>query len=146
MREKIKRLARLLIKELFIYEHLYEITHETTHVISHKIVINKLSKNMHRTNETCRSSIHLADGSLTIRYREVSKPRDSGFDFPIALKFDSHLSSSACRAASCQISERYDHYNIQSHGFEASRDLVVRRLTAYWIHLGVCVYQSDSMC
>ena len=29
----------------------------------------------------------------------------------------------------CQISERYDHDNIQSHGFESSRDLTVRRLT-----------------
>ena len=34
-----------------------------------------------------------------------------------------------CRGA-CQISERYDHCNIQSRGFETSRDLTVRRLTA----------------
>ena len=33
----------------------------------------------------------------------------------------------------CQISERYDHCNIQSRGFEISRDLAVRRLTAWWI-------------
>ena len=33
-------------------------------------------------------------------------------------------------AAVCQISERYDHYNTQSRGFETSRDLAVRRLTA----------------
>ena len=30
----------------------------------------------------------------------------------------------------CPILERYDHYNIQSRGFETSRDLAVRRLTA----------------
>ena len=33
----------------------------------------------------------------------------------------------------CQISERCDHYNIQSRGFETSRDFAVRRLTASWI-------------
>ena len=33
-------------------------------------------------------------------------------------------------AAACQFSERYDHCNIQSRGFETSRDLAVRRLTA----------------
>ena len=27
----------------------------------------------------------------------------------------------------CQISERYDHYNIQSRGFETSRDLAISR-------------------
>ena len=31
----------------------------------------------------------------------------------------------ACRDA-CQITERYDHYNIQSRYFETSRDLTVR--------------------
>ena len=33
-----------------------------------------------------------------------------------------------CRGA-CQISERYEHCNFQSRGFETSRDLAVRRLT-----------------
>ena len=33
----------------------------------------------------------------------------------------------------CQISVRNDHYNTQSRGFETSRDLAVRRLTAMWI-------------
>ena len=47
--------------------------------------------------------------------------------FSIALKFDRHLGSST---AACQISERYDHYNIQSRGFETSRGLVVRSVTA----------------
>ena len=36
--------------------------------------------------------------------------------------------------------ERYNHYNNQSRGFETSRDLVVRRLTAQWIEaLNPCV-------
>ena len=30
----------------------------------------------------------------------------------------------------CQISELYEHYNIQSYGFEGSQDLVVRCLNA----------------
>ena len=30
----------------------------------------------------------------------------------------------------CQISERYNHYNISSHGFEASRDLAVSRTSS----------------
>ena len=34
---------------------------------------------------------------------------------------------------SCQLSERYDHYNIKSRGFETSPDLAVELLTAYWL-------------
>ena len=45
-----------------------------------------------------RASINQAGGRLTARSRQVSKPRDSGV-------------------------ERYDHYNIQSRGFETSWDL-----------------------
>ena len=37
-----------------------------------------------------------------------------------------------CRDA-CQHSERYDDYDLLSRGFETSRDLAVRRLTAQWI-------------
>ena len=38
--------------------------------------------------------------------------------------------SRAPRQRSCQVSERRDDYNTQSRGFETSRDLAVRRLTA----------------
>ena len=41
--------------------------------------------------------------------------------FPIALKLDNHLGSSA---------ERYGQYNVQSRGFETPRHLSVTRLTA----------------
>ena len=59
------------------------------------------------------ASIHYAVRRLTARSREVLQvPRQR-----------------CCRGA-CQISERYDHCNIQSRGFETSRDLAVRRLTA----------------
>ena len=53
--------------------------------------------------------------------------------FPIALKFDRHLDSNAAEMP--VISERCDHYNIQSRGVETLRDLAVRvrRLTAWWI-------------
>ena len=33
----------------------------------------------------------------------------------------------------CKTSKRYNHYNIQSRGFETARDLAIRRLTAWWI-------------
>ena len=77
------------------------------------------------------ASIHQADGRLTVRSRKVAKPRGLALDFSIALKFDRHLGSSAAEMpVKFQISERYDHYNIQSRGFETSRDWAVRRLTA----------------
>ena len=40
-----------------------------------------------------------------------------------------------CRDA-CQILERHDHYNIQPRGFETSRGLAIRRLTAKRIEAG----------
>ena len=55
-----------------------------------------------------------------------------------ALKFEFIISNRSeiwqphrqqCYRDACQISERYDHCNIQSRGFETSRDLAVRRLT-----------------
>ena len=59
--------------------------------------------------------------SLKRRSREIRV-----LTFPIALKSPRQQ---RCRDA-CQIAERYDHYNIQSRGFETSRDLSIRRLTA----------------
>ena len=63
-----------------------------------------------------RDSFHFADGRLIARPHEVSKPQDSDF---------SNLSA--------EMPEWYDHCNIRSCGFDTSRDLTVRRLTAYWI-------------
>ena len=59
------------------------------------------------------ASIHSADRHLIATSPKDSKPPDSDWDLPIALNFDRHLDSKRCRD-SCQISERYDHYNIQS--------------------------------
>ena len=42
-----------------------------------------------------RVSINKTDGRLTVRYVEASKLRGSGLGFPIALKFDRHIDSSA---------------------------------------------------
>ena len=49
--------------------------------------------------------------------------------FPSSLKFNRHFGSSAA----CQFSERCDHYNIQSRGFQTSRDMAVRLPSAWWI-------------
>ena len=75
------------------------------------------------------ASIRRAVGRLTARSREVSKPRDSGLNFSNRSEIWQVPRQHCCRGA-CQISELYDHCNIQSRGFETSRDLVVRRLTA----------------
>ena len=56
-------------------------------------------------------------------YENFSKLRFGFRLFPVALKFDRHLGSSAAEMR--QISERYEHYKFQSRGFETSRDLTV---------------------
>ena len=68
-------------------------------------------------------------GRLTARSREVLKPRDAGLDFSNSSAIWQASRQQRCRDAS-QIAERNDHYNIQSHDFETSRDLTVRRLSA----------------
>ena len=51
--------------------------------------------------------------------------RDSGSNISNHSEIWQAPRQSCCRDA-CQISERYDRYNIQSRGFETSRDLAVR--------------------
>ena len=61
-------------------------------------------------------------------YRKISWSLEAArFEFKL---FQSLWNLAGTSAAACQISERYDHWNIQSLGFETSRDLAVRRLTA----------------
>ena len=69
-----------------------------------------------------------ADGRLTERFREFSKRRDLGLDFPNRSEILQAPRQLRCRYAG-QILERYGHYNTQSHGF-VTWDLAVRRLTA----------------
>ena len=63
------------------------------------------------------------------RSREVSKPRDSGLDFSNRFEISQAHRQQRCRDA-CQISEHCGYYNPQFRGFETSRDLAGRRLTA----------------
>ena len=72
---------------------------------------------------------HWAYWRLTARSCEVSKLRDSGLYFFNHSKIWQAPQQQCCQDA-CQISEWYNHYNIQSHGFETSRDPAVRRRSA----------------
>ena len=76
-----------------------------------------------------RVSIYRADGCLTAKSREVSKPRYSDLNFSSRCEIWQTLWQHCCQDA-CQISEWYNHYNTQSPNFEASQDLAVRCLTA----------------
>ena len=69
------------------------------------------------------------DGRLTAKVHEVLRPRDSGLDFSNGSDIWQASQQQRCRD-SCQISELYSHHNIQSHGFEPSRDLVIKK-TSY---------------
>ena len=71
----------------------------------------------------------LAVRRLTARSREVSKPRDPGWDLSYSCEICHALRQHGCRGAS-QISKRYYYYNPQSRGSETSRDLAVIRLIA----------------
>ena len=79
-------------------------------------------------------SIHYADGRFTVRSCEVSKPWVSVLYFSNRSEIWQAPQQQRCRDA-CQISERYDHYNIKSHGFENSPDFAARHLTAQWIEV-----------
>ena len=67
--------------------------------------------------------IHWADGRLTARSSEVSKPWDSGLNFSNRSEIWQALWQHRCRDA-CRISERYDYYNIHSRGFETCHDIL----------------------
>ena len=83
----------------------------------------------------CKSSHGLYSLSGKTSYRKISWSIEAArFRFRI---FQSLWNLTGTLAAAlrdaCQISERYAHNNIQSRGFQISRDLAVRRLTASWI-------------
>ena len=69
-----------------------------------------------------RAFIHEADGHLTV----VFKPRISDIDF---FNRSEILQTPRQRRSldACQMSERYNHCEIQARGVETSGDLVVRR-------------------
>ena len=61
--------------------------------------------------------------------QDLAKSWDSGLNLSHCSEIWLAPRQHRCRDA-CQILERYDHYNNQSRGFETSRDLAIRRLTA----------------
>ena len=77
---------------------------------------NKAQPNANRVHNSW--DVLWADGRLTARSREVSKPRDSALNLSNRSEIWLAPRQQRCRDT-CQISERYDHYNIQSRGSEA---------------------------
>ena len=67
--------------------------------------------------------------AVTHTSREVSKPRDSGLDYFNRSEIWPPPRQQRWWDA-CQISERYNNFNIHSRGFETFRYLAVRRLRA----------------
>ena len=68
---------------------------------------------------------------LSVRSRQVSKPRDLYLELSDRSEIWQALRQQCCRCAS-QISKRYDNLKYQSRGFETLRDLTKRRLFGYW--------------
>ena len=66
---------------------------------------------------------------LTAKSREVSKPRDWMLQWSYRSEIWQAPRQQRCRGT-CQISERLEMFKPESRGFETSRDLAVRRLTA----------------
>ena len=68
------------------------------------------------TDRKMTDYIHEAIAHLTARFRDVSKPQESGLNF----SNNSEIWQAPCHQCcwdACQILEWYDHYNTQSHGF-----------------------------
>ena len=68
---------------------------------------------------------------LVVRSREASKPPDLYLDWADRSEILTASRQHCCRGA-CQISKRCNNLSRQSRRFEASRDLMIRRLTEYW--------------
>ena len=62
---------------------------------------------------------------------DLSKPRDSELDFSNRSDIWQAPRQQRCQCT-CQIAERFNHYNTQPCDFETSRDLAVRRPSAWW--------------
>ena len=68
---------------------------------------------------------------LSVRSREVSKPRDLYLELFDRSEIWQALRQQCCRCA-CQIAMRYNNLKYRSRGFETLRDLTERRLFGYW--------------
>ena len=113
---------------LWYYSQLLLTPRKDTIVFSHKYCINGYIVCSLASATSIQGLYSLSGRTLTTRSREASKPRDSSLDFSNHSWIWQAPRQQRCRD-SCQILERYDHYNIQSRGFETLRDLAVRRLT-----------------
>ena len=63
---------------------------------------------------------------LIVRSRKVSKPQD------LYLELSNRSGIWLAPGQHCQISKRYENFNIRSRTFETLRDLTIRRLIGYW--------------
>ena len=82
------------------------------------------------------ASVHYADGRFTPKSRGVSKPRDWMLWWSDRSELWQASRQQRCCRGACQISERYDHYNIQSRGFETLRNLSVLRASVRSVNRG----------
>ena len=90
------------------------------------------------TNNSLRNylGLNLVISSLglcpTAKPRKDSKPRNSGLDFPNrSTILQAHPQQQRCRDA-CQISERFDHYNIKTQGYRDFSRFGDMTFTVYW--------------
>ena len=96
---------------------------------------------LNRQNPFCYHSKHVPNGYLGLcslsgrsSYRKISRSLEATivwFRLFQSLWNLQEPRQQRCRDA-CQISERYEHYTIQSRGFETSRDLTVRRPLVFY--------------
>ena len=89
----------------------------------------RITKLRHVAGPLSWASIHSAVRRLTAKSREVSKPRDWMLQWSYRSEIWQAPRQQLCRGT-CQISERLEKFKPESRGFETSRDLAVRRLTA----------------
>ena len=83
-----------------------------------------------------KASIHLAGGRLTTRSHEVSKPRDSG------LEISNRPDIWQAHRFVCQISERYEYYNIQSRFVVAC--ISPGHICVCWQFCCCCCFNEDG--
>ena len=86
------------------------------------------------------TALYSLSGRTTAVSREALKPRDSGLDFSNRSDIRNIGSSAAEMTVKFQSD---DYHNIPSCGFDTSRNLAVKRLTALWIRaqndIGKCI-------
>ena len=95
-----------------------------------------------RSQPLCKGGINLLV-HLIVRSRKVSKPGDLYSELSDRSEIWQAPQQHCCRCA-CQILKWCDDLNYQSHRFEDSRDLRIKRLIGYWS--GAQVYHNMMLC